>query len=180
MCAGIAIFISKGHCKMKVDRCRWHGLTACLLALCVVLLLGVAGSDTYAAQGHGHGAAHGYYIWDEHDTRDPRSCLAAMSNAIETSDAPAFDKRVDIQGIARTIFFELEKASNDEQLSRWLPPVVTFMASQGALTNSLTIGFLTGEVREFVLYGVGSGAFAGSMTREYESSSILAPLFSMV
>ena len=103
-----------------------------------------------------------------------------MSNAIETSDAAAFDKRVDIQGIARTIFFELEKASNDEQLSRWLPPVVTFMASQGALTNSLTIGFLTGEVREFVLYGVGSGAFAGSMTREYESSSILAPLFSMV
>ena len=180
MCAGIAIFISKGHCTMKVDRCRWHGLTACLLALCVVLLLGVADSDTYAAQGHGHGAAHGYYIWDEHDTRDPRSCLAAMSNAIEASDAAAFDKRVDIQGIARTIFFELEKASNDDQLSRWLPPVVTFMASQGALTNSLTIGFLTGEVREFVLYGVGSGAFAGSMTREYESSSILAPLFSMV
>ena len=166
-----------------VERCgrrtSWLRHAACLLTLCVCLCAAFAsaGSEAWAEPGHGHG--HAGYIWDERDTRDPRSCLAAIGNAMENSDANAFDRRVDIEGIARTIFYEIEKASKDEQLSRWLPPVVTFMASQGALTNSFTMGLLTGEVREFVLYGVGSGAFVGSMTKDYESSSILAPLFSM-
>ncbi len=120
------------------------------------------------------------YIWDSRDTSDPRSCLAAMSEAIEAYDADAFDRRVAIESIAGDVFAELEAVSQDENLSQWLPPVITLMASQGVFTNVLTSSFLAGEVREFVLYGVGSGAFAGNMTKDYQSSSVLAPLFSLV
>ncbi len=111
---------------------------------------------------------------------DPRSCLETMELAVETRNADLFDRQADIEGLAKQVFAEIEQMAGDEQLARWLPPLVTLLASQGALTSSLTSGFLAGEVRSFVLYGVGSGAFAGQKVPGYTSESMLSPLFDMV
>lgn len=155
-----------GHCVRAI-------CLALVSVLCAVLCCAVPASAWEVREQHGH-------IWDSGDSRDPRSCLAAMSEAIEAYDADAFDRRVAIESLARDVFAELEAVSRDENLSRWLPPVVTLMASQGVFTNMLTASFMAAEVREFVLYGVGSGAFAGNMTKDYQSSSMLAPLFALV
>ena len=115
--------------------------------------------------------------WSE---TDPRSCLANMMQAVETRDTSLFERQADIEGLTRQVFAELEHMAGDEQRARWLPPLVTLLASQGALTSSLTSGFLVSEVRAFVLYGVGSGAFAGQKVPGYTSESMLSPLFDMV
>lgn len=114
------------------------------------------------------------------EANDPRYCLERMQKAINESDARSFDELADIEGIAKDIFAELEAASKDEKISKLLPPVLTLLASQGALTNPLASGYLAREGREFVLYGVGSGAFAGNKVDGYQSSSMLSPLFGLV
>lgn len=109
----------------------------------------------------------------------PRECVERMAQAVREADTTAFDRRVDIEGIAAEALREVERVAKDPDISSLLPSALTFLAAQGALTNSLTLPLLAGEIREFVLYGVGSGAFAGQKVQGYSSSSILAPLFEM-
>ena len=143
-------------------------MRTCALLSLFVLALGVLALLADTAMARGHGAS------------DPRQCLERMQKAIDAGDVRAFDGLVDIEGIAMDVFAELEAASRDEKVSKLLPPLLTLLASQGALTNPLASGLLAKEVREFVLHGVGSGAFAGQKVENYESSGMLSPLFGLV
>ena len=109
----------------------------------------------------------------------PLACLEGLSAAMKAGDADGFASLVDIDAIAAQALEELEKASTDPHLSQWLPPVVSLMASKGALTNATIQPFMVREIRSFVLYGVGSGAFGGAPATDYKSASMLGPLFAM-
>lgn len=114
-----------------------------------------------------------------YENSDPRSCLEMIAASMDEANATRFSSLVDVEGIASDALADLEKLSTDPQTSQWLPPSITLMASHGALTSKALQGFLASEVREFVLYGVGSGGFGGRSVGNYRSTSMLGPLFAM-
>ena len=130
-----------------------------LFALALVLQLALAGQALAASS--------------------PQACLEGISVAMQAGDADGFASLVDIDAIAAQGLEELEKASKDPNLAQWLPPVVSLMASKGALTNATVQPFMVREIRNFVLFGVGSGAFGGAPATDYKSASMLGPLFAM-
>ncbi len=111
---------------------------------------------------------------------DAGVCVRRIAKAIDSADAEAFAGLVDIRALAAEAFAELEKVSQDPETAKMLPPLVALMVSHGTLTSPVSADFFQDEVRSFVLYGVGSGAFAGRAGQVYKSDSLLSPLFSMV
>ena len=134
-------------------------LAGTVLALALVLQPAIAGEARAAAS--------------------PQACLEGISAALQAGDADGFASLVDIDAIAAQGLEELEKASRDPHLAQWLPPVVSLMASKGALTNDTVQPFMVREIRNFVLFGVGSGAFGGAPATDNKSASMLGPLFAM-
>ncbi len=111
---------------------------------------------------------------------DPRSCIEEINTAMEAADPDAFERRLDIEAVAGQVFSELEVMAKEDRYSRLMPPMLALLASQGAFSGSFTRGVLVGEVRSFVRWGVGSGSFAGRKVENYQSDSMLAPLFALV
>ncbi len=111
---------------------------------------------------------------------DPRSCIEELGTAMEMADPDAFERRLDIEGVAGQVFDEIEAMARDGQRARLMPPMLALMASQGAFSSGFTRPLLLGEVRGFVRWGVGSGSFAGRRVENYRSDSMLAPLFALV
>ncbi len=111
---------------------------------------------------------------------DPRSCIQDLIKAVDNADPDAFEKRVDIEAVTRQIFDELEVMASMDEYASAMPPVLSLLASQGAFSNTLARQLLLNEVRSFVRYGVGSGAFAGKKVENFKRESVLTPLFEMV
>ena len=61
-----------------------------------------------------------------------------------------------------------------------MPPMLALLVNQNAFTSPVTQDLLLSEVRKFVRYGVGSGAFAGKKVENYKGESMMAPLFSLI
>ena len=137
-----------------------HGMLGTVLALALVLQAALAG-EAFAAS-------------------SPQACIEGISAAMKAGDADGFEALVDVDALAAQGLAELEKASRDPHVSQWIPPVVSLMASKGALTSAAVQPFMVREIRNFVLYGVGSGAFGGAPATGYKSASMLGPLFAMV
>ncbi|MDO5536530.1 MAG: hypothetical protein Q4F72_03260 [Desulfovibrionaceae bacterium] len=111
---------------------------------------------------------------------DASDCIRAMVRAVDNADQKAFEKRVDISGVTGQIFDELQTMGRMEQYQAKMPPLMNLLISQGALESPMIRPLLVSEVRNFVLYGVGSGSFAGKKVENYQNDSMLAPLFNMV
>ena len=98
----------------------------------------------------------------------PQETLRSIGASMEAADTASFSKLVD-----------LAKLASDPHTSQWMPPTLALMASHGGLTNARVQSFLASEIREFVLYGVGSGGFGGRPVNDYKSQSMFGPLFAM-
>jgi len=109
----------------------------------------------------------------------PQEALSAIGASMESADTASFSKLVDLDGISRQALGDLAKLASDPNTSQWMPPTLALMASKGGLTNSHVQSFLASEIREFVLYGVGSGGFGGRPVNDYKSRSMFGPLFAM-
>ena len=108
---------------------------------------------------------------------DPRACLDGAIAAMAAADMEAFERHVDLETVIAAILPELAAMATDPDTSKFLPPVVTLLASQGVLTNRTMSGVFTREAAEFVRYGVGSGAFGGVPAGDYQGGGLLGPLF---
>ena len=111
---------------------------------------------------------------------DPKACVQAMADAVDGADADSFARLVNMDAIVRQAVRDLSVLAEDPQTSQWLPPAITLMASKGGLKGDFMQNFLAQEVENFVLWGVGSGSFAGTPSpNAYKAKGLLAPLFSM-
>ena len=109
----------------------------------------------------------------------PQETLRSIGASMEAADTASFSKLVDLDGISKQALSELAKLASDPHTSQWMPPTLALMASHGGLTNARVQSFLASEIREFVLYGVGSGGFGGRPVNDYKSQSMFGPLFAM-
>lgn len=109
----------------------------------------------------------------------PQETLRSIGASMEAADTASFSKLVDLDGISKQALSELVKLASDPHTSQWMPPTLALMASHGGLTNARVQSFLASEIREFVLYGVGSGGFGGRPVNDYKSQSMFGPLFAM-
>lgn len=108
----------------------------------------------------------------------PDKCLARIAEAMEKGDAQAFEELVDIDGImdgALDVFMaEARKPENKSSL----PPMIAMLFSQSAGQSGQTIkALLLQAAKEFVLSGVGSGAFGGGKGAAAQGQGFFAPLF---
>lgn len=111
---------------------------------------------------------------------DPRACIQDLITAVDNADPDAFEQRLDVTAVTKQVFQELNDMGNDPQYASQMPPLLSLIISQGALTSPLFQPMLISEVRNFVRYGVGSGSFAGRQVQGYKSDSMLAPLFGLI
>ncbi len=110
----------------------------------------------------------------------PKSAVEGIIAAVDNADADAFEKNMDITSVARHVFTELETMGKMPEYSGQMPPILSLLINQNAFTNPVTQEILLSEVRKFVRYGVGSGAFAGKKVENYKGESMMAPLFSLI
>ena len=114
------------------------------------------------------------------EASSPASAVTAMRDSVNSADADRFESCFDISSIARHVFKELETMGNMPEYSSQMPPILAMMTEKKIFTNPVTSEVLLSEVRSFVRYGVGSGAFAGKKTNNYKADGMLAPLFSLL
>ena len=110
----------------------------------------------------------------------PQSAVEGIIAAVDNADADAFEKNMDITSVARHVFTELETMGKMPEYAGQMPPMLALLVNQNAFTSPVTQDLLLSEVRKFVRYGVGSGAFAGKKVENYKGESMMAPLFSLI
>ena len=110
----------------------------------------------------------------------PKSAVEGIIAAVDNADADAFEKSMDITSVARHVFTELETMGKMPEYAGQMPPMLALLVNQNAFTSPVTQDLLLSEVRKFVRYGVGSGAFAGKKVENYKGESMMAPLFSLI
>ena len=110
----------------------------------------------------------------------PKSAVEGIIAAVDNADADAFEKSMDITSVARHVFTELETMGKMPEYAGQMPPMLALLVNQNAFTSPVTQDLLLSEVRKFVRYGVGSGAFAGKKVENYKGESMMAPLFSLL
>lgn len=108
-----------------------------------------------------------------------RDCLQAVQKSIDNTDADAFERLVNLDGILagglESFLQEMARPGKAELL----PPMVQLLLSGfHGMQGQLTRGLILKELAAFIHNGVASGAFAGKPASLGESSGIIAPLFS--
>lgn len=108
----------------------------------------------------------------------PDDCLRQIGEAVETGDAEAFQRLVDMDQIINSaldaFLAEAGKGENSAQLAPMLALLFSQAAGQGAQAIK---NLLMAEAKAFVLNGVSSGAFAGKRLNGAQPQGYLAPLF---
>lgn len=113
--------------------------------------------------------------------QSPVQALNAVQKALDTGDVPLFERHVDMDAIvAAAVDFFLTDAQSPEGKAR-LSPVVAMVISSVSASEDAQQGLraLMGrEARNFIVYGVQSGNFAGkSRANVPPPDGLLAPLF---
>ena len=107
---------------------------------------------------------------------EARESLAQIQAAIDNADSAAFEKLVDLDGIIENALDVFIAKMRDPEFAGRIPPILALALVQPAGRDKIK-GLLASAGREFVLYGVGSGAFAGKKTGQAQGGGMLAPLF---
>ena len=119
----------------------WTSVTATLLA--VVLALGFGGSVAFAATG-------------------PEAAIAALQKGITTRDISLVETHLDIDAVATSAAIQI---FTDKEVAKEVArhPALSLMLALGGnvATNEALLSLFTSEAREYVEYGVRSGAFTG-------------------
>lgn len=107
--------------------------------------------------------------------------LNAVQHAIDSGDVPLFQRHVDVDAIvAAAVDYFLRDAETPEGKARLSPVVAMIISSVGSSEDAQkTLRALVGrEARNFVVYGVQSGNFAGTQRDNVPPpDGLLAPLF---
>ena len=112
----------------------------------------------------------------------PSDTIRAVQQAIDNKDTDAFTAHVDLDHLLKQVvstFLDSSAADTSDKAAQTveLPPAVAGMARMArdpAMRGQLQM-LLIGEARSFVLYGVGSGHFAGKPDDTVSASGLLAP-----
>lgn len=114
------------------------------------------------------------------DSRDPVETLRQIGMAVDTADGEAFQQLVDLDSLLGdalgTVLSEAQKPENLSKIQPMIGIIITQAASGNAQGEALR-NMIRGEAKAFVLNGVNSGAFAGNIVNNSQSSGLLAPLF---
>ncbi len=110
----------------------------------------------------------------------PVSAIAALQKAIDTRDTNLMDRHMDLDAVigkaADAVLNDTEAVRLAEESS---PAVALMLASLGsdARTRAVARQLLASETRQFVRYGVSSGAFAGELKKgPHAGAGLLASL----
>lgn len=128
-----------------------------LLASCLIFLL-TAGSSAAA--------------------EDPRELVLEIGEAVDNSDAAGFARLVDMDAVLNSAIDAFVKDASKPENAARVPPAVALLLSRLLSGGSQGArGMLIGEIKNFVLAGVSSGAFAGRKPDKKNFKGALAPLF---
>lgn len=113
--------------------------------------------------------------------QSPSQALDAVQKALNTGDVALFERHVDVDAlVAAAVDFFLADAQSPEGKAR-LSPVVAMILSSVSSSADAQQGLraLIGrEARNFIVYGVQSGNFAGQSRADVPApDGLLAPLF---
>lgn len=137
------------------------------------------------------GALYGFVVWvsPSHAAttnavtaqEGPAKALENVQSAIDTGDSTLFERHVDVDGLIRAgVDYFLAEAKNDTGKNS-LPPVLAMILSTVGQSETGKMSFRSlvgGEARNFVVYGVQSGSFAGTRRDNAPPpEGLLAPLF---
>lgn len=137
------------------------------------------------------GALYGFVLWvsPSHAAmptavsaqEDPAKALENVQSAIDTGDNALLERHVDVDGLIRAgVDYFLAEAKNDTSKNP-LPPVLGMILSTVGQSETGKMSFRSlvgGEARNFVVYGVQSGSFAGTKRDNAPPpEGLLAPLF---
>lgn len=111
----------------------------------------------------------------------PAKALENVQSALDTGDLVLFDLHVDMDRlVGRGVDYFLAEAQNDKAKSS-MPPVLSMILSTVGQSETGKTSFRSlvgGEARNFVVYGVQSGSFAGNkLANVPPPEGLLAPLF---
>lgn len=111
----------------------------------------------------------------------PEQALKAVQSALDNGDVALFERHVDIDAlVANAVEFFLQEAQSPEGKAR-LSPVIAMLLSSVSYSDDakLKVQALMGrEARNFIVYGVQSGSFAGKKKDTVPPpDGLLAPLF---
>lgn len=115
------------------------------------------------------------------DAQSPEQSLQAVQRALDSGDVALFERHVDIDAlVAAAVDYFLQEAQSSEGKAR-LSPVVAMLLSSVSYSDDakLKMQALMGrEARNFIVYGVQSGNFAGkAKDKAPPPDGLLAPLF---
>lgn len=107
--------------------------------------------------------------------------LNVVQHAIDSGDVPLFERHVDVDAlVAAAVDYFVSDAQTPEGKARLSPVVAMIISSVGSSEDAQkTLRALIGrEARNFVVYGVQSGNFAGTQRDNVPPpDGLLAPLF---
>lgn len=109
-----------------------------------------------------------------------RQCVVQAGKAVDSADATAFEKLVDVDGILADALDIFVRRAKQPQAAAELPPMLAILFSQagsGEQGSATVRAVLLSESRSFIMNGISSGAFAGRKVDGRASQGVLAPLF---
>ncbi len=112
----------------------------------------------------------------------PQHVALNMQLGIDNSDPDLFAAQLDFASIMRDAVDFMVRESKKPENAAAMPPAMALVFSsigESREARERMVGLFTSETKEFVLYGVRSGAFAGKTpAAQTRPGGFLAPLFS--
>ena len=109
-----------------------------------------------------------------------RQCVVQAGKAVDSADAAAFERLVDVDAILAAALDIFVQQARDPKVADELPPMLAILFAQagsGEQGNATVRAVLLSESRAFVMNGISSGAFAGRRVEGRAAQGVLAPLF---
>ncbi|MDD4701541.1 MAG: hypothetical protein PHI96_04915 [Desulfovibrio sp.] len=109
-----------------------------------------------------------------------RQCVVQAGNAVDSADATAFEKLVDVDGILAKALDIFVRQAKQPEVAAEMPPMLAILFAQagsGEQGSATVRAVLLSESRAFIVNGISSGAFAGRKVDGRASQGVLAPLF---
>lgn len=109
-----------------------------------------------------------------------RQCVVQAGKAVDSADAAAFEKIVDVDGILADALDIFVRRAKQPQGAADLPPMLAILFAQagsGEQGSATVRAVLLSESRSFIMNGISSGAFAGRKVEGRAAQGVLAPLF---
>lgn len=165
-----------GYCMRTGQRAVQPVLTF----LGTVLLLGGLVALPYVAHAANNGYANAPATNGMAAQESPAKAVENVQSALDTGDITLFEQHVDMDALVRGgVEYFLDDAKNGD--GSQLPPVLAMIMSTVGQTETGKMSLhslVVSEARNFVVYGVQSGNFAGSnLGNVPPPEGLLAPLF---